>query len=48
MALKAFKSGKVRSNASDKQLKRAVVDGPVCQVLDEGIYTQDEHGLLGA
>ena len=45
-ALKLFASGKAKPNIVDKQLKRHLLDGPVCQVMDEGLYTQDEAGLL--
>jgi len=45
MALKMFKTSKARANPAAKQLTRRLADGPVCQVMDEGIYT-DEQGLL--
>ena len=43
-ALKMFASGKAKAKVSDKQLKRHLQDGPVCQVMDEGLYA-DEEGL---
>jgi hypothetical protein len=47
MSLKMFKSSKARANPGDKQLKRVLADGPVCQVMEEGLYTSDEKGLMG-
>ena len=44
-ALNMFKASKARANVADKQLKRHLADGPVCQVMDEGLYA-DEQGLL--
>ena len=39
-----FASGKAKAKVSDKQLQRHLQDGPVCQVMDEGLYA-DEEGL---
>ncbi len=46
MALKLFKHGRAACSPVDKQLRRHLDDGPVCQVMDEGLYTGDEAGLL--
>lgn len=43
-ALKLFRSGQVVGNEGDKQLKRVLGDGPLCQVLDEGLY-RDSDGM---
>ena len=45
-ALKLLQSGQAVANDKDKQLKRHLADGPLCQVLDEGFYTQDPEGRL--
>ena len=44
-ALKLLKNGRPAPNSADKQLKRHLLDGPVCQVMDEGMYKNDEPGL---
>ena len=43
-ALKMFQSGQAVANDKDKQLKRHLVDGPLCHVLDEAFYTHDAEG----
>ena len=43
-ALKLFACGKATPKACDKQLKRHLRDGPVCQVMHESLYA-DEDGL---
>ena len=39
-----FQSGQAVANDKDKQLKRHLVDGPLCHVLDEAFYTHDAEG----
>lgn len=41
-ALKLFQCGKAEVIPKDKQLKRVLEDGPLCLVLDEGLYTDQE------
>ena len=43
-ALKLYACGKAKPRATDKQLKRHLEHGPVCQVMDERLYA-DEEGL---
>ena len=45
-ALKLFKAGVFRSNPDDKQLKSVMEDGVVCCVMNEGMYSDDEAGIM--
>jgi hypothetical protein len=41
-ACKLFASGKASATASDKQLRRMIQDGPVCQVMSESLWKNEE------
>ena len=45
-ALKLYKAGVFRSNPDDKQLEIALVEGVACCVMDQGMYNNDEKGML--
>ena len=45
-ALKLYKAGVYRPDQEDKQLQAALDEGVVCCVMDQGMYTNDEPGMM--
>ena len=45
-ALKLFKAGMFRRNPEDKQLTGVMEEGVACCVMKEGMYSDDEQGIM--